>query len=1131
MRSKATPRVLMSARRSPNSKGFTIASAAPVNARAAKAPAVGQADAGSELPRYFLRSHARQLLQGQHLAEKRKLEARESSSGKRRRLESPPEQAKPAEDPEAASPGQRRSQGPPHGRPSSRWCGSRHCSSESSVQDSPPAPVNAQADSEPPRYFLRSHARQVSHEHVAEKRKLEARGKSSGKRCLWSPPEQAQPTEDPASASPGQHCSQGLPHGRPSSRWCGSRHCSSESSVQDSPPAPVNAQADSEPPRYFLRSHARQVSHEHVAEKRKLEARGKSSGKRCLWSPPEQAQPTEDPASASPGQHCSQGLPHGRPSSRWCGSRHCSSESSVQDSPPAPVNAQADSEPPRYFLRSHARQVSHEHVAEKRKLEARGKSSGKRCLWSPPEQAQPTEDPASASPGQHCSQGLPHGRPSSRWCGRRLYSPESSVQDSPSPSRRQRRDALAWRLWREKLARLRKRLAVFGPRPSSGMLSSACSTTAPAVGLSGSSGGENSSGKRGRLESPPEQAKPAEDPEAASPGQRRSQGPPHDTNGLLGPSLSTTGGSSPSCSLGYEGAPVPQGYLGRRPSHIGDQAGPSGCSRFLRRTPPHQAVSELDEASRATLQEELSPTLSCRKLAATDTRDTNGLLGPSLSTTGGSSPSCSLGYEGAPVPQGYLGRRPSHIGDQAGPSGCSRFLRRTPPHQAVSELDEASRATLQEELSPTLSCRKLAATDTRGRPSSRWCGRRLYSPESSVQDSPSPSRRQRRDALAWRLWREKLARLRKRLAVFGPRPSSGMLSSACSTTAPAVGLSGSSGEENSSGKRGRLESPPEQAKPVEDPEAASPGQRRSQGPPHDTNGLLGPSLSTTGGSSPSCSLGYEGAPVPQGYLGRRPSHIGDQAGPSECSRFLRRTPPHQAVSELDEASRATLQEELSPTLSCRKLAATDTRVSAGLSTTFTLLPGMDTKMRLRERGLQPRQLKESSTQTLSAGLSPTFTLLPGMDTKMRLRERGLQPRQLKESSTQTLSAGLSPTFTLLPGMDTKMRLRERGLQPRQLKESSTQTLSAGLSPTFTLLPGMDTKMRLRERGLQRHEVKDSSTQTWFDCPLGKSFKPAGSAAMMRLLEQPLVREEDVIFTKMPTEDGHGETGVTFGHYF
>ncbi|XP_075739562.1 uncharacterized protein LOC142785024 isoform X6 [Rhipicephalus microplus] len=1205
MRSKATPRVLMSARRSPNSKGFTIASAAPVNARAAKAPAVGQADAGSELPRYFLRSHARQLLQGQHLAEKRKLEARESSSGKRRRLESPPEQAKPAEDPEAASPGQRRSQGPPHGRPSSRWCGSRHCSSESSVQDSPPAPVNAQADSEPPRYFLRSHARQVSHEHVAEKRKLEARGKSSGKRCLWSPPEQAQPTEDPASASPGQHCSQGLPHGRPSSRWCGSRHCSSESSVQDSPPAPVNAQADSEPPRYFLRSHARQVSHEHVAEKRKLEARGKSSGKRCLWSPPEQAQPTEDPASASPGQHCSQGLPHGRPSSRWCGSRHCSSESSVQDSPPAPVNAQADSEPPRYFLRSHARQVSHEHVAEKRKLEARGKSSGKRCLWSPPEQAQPTEDPASASPGQHCSQGLPHGRPSSRWCGRRLYSPESSVQDSP---------------------------------------------TAPAVGLSGSSGGENSSGKRGRLESPPEQAKPAEDPEAASPGQRRSQGPPHDTNGLLGPSLSTTGGSSPSCSLGYEGAPVPQGYLGRRPSHIGDQAGPSGCSRFLRRTPPHQAVSELDEASRATLQEELSPTLSCRKLAATDTRgrpssrwcgrrlyspessvqdspspsrrqrrdalawrlwreklarlrkrlavfgprpssgmlssacsttapavglsgssggenssgkrgrlesppeqakpaedpeaaspgqrrsqgpphDTNGLLGPSLSTTGGSSPSCSLGYEGAPVPQGYLGRRPSHIGDQAGPSGCSRFLRRTPPHQAVSELDEASRATLQEELSPTLSCRKLAATDTRGRPSSRWCGRRLYSPESSVQDSPSPSRRQRRDALAWRLWREKLARLRKRLAVFGPRPSSGMLSSACSTTAPAVGLSGSSGEENSSGKRGRLESPPEQAKPVEDPEAASPGQRRSQGPPHDTNGLLGPSLSTTGGSSPSCSLGYEGAPVPQGYLGRRPSHIGDQAGPSECSRFLRRTPPHQAVSELDEASRATLQEELSPTLSCRKLAATDTRVSAGLSTTFTLLPGMDTKMRLRERGLQPRQLKESSTQTLSAGLSPTFTLLPGMDTKMRLRERGLQPRQLKESSTQTLSAGLSPTFTLLPGMDTKMRLRERGLQPRQLKESSTQTLSAGLSPTFTLLPGMDTKMRLRERGLQRHEVKDSSTQTWFDCPLGKSFKPAGSAAMMRLLEQPLVREEDVIFTKMPTEDGHGETGVTFGHYF
>ncbi|KAL3225550.1 hypothetical protein MRX96_049193 [Rhipicephalus microplus] len=50
---------------------------------------------------------------------------------------------------------------------------------------------------------------------------------------------------------------------------------------------------------------------------------------------------------------------------------------------------------------------------------------------------------------------------------------------------------------------------------------------APAVGLSCSSGGENSRGKRRRLESPPEQAKPAEDPEAASPDQRRSQGPPH----------------------------------------------------------------------------------------------------------------------------------------------------------------------------------------------------------------------------------------------------------------------------------------------------------------------------------------------------------------------------------------------------------------------------------------------------------------------------------------------------------------------------------------------------------------------------------------------------------------------------
>ncbi|KAL3225092.1 hypothetical protein MRX96_004675 [Rhipicephalus microplus] len=77
---------------------------------------------------------------------------------------------------------------------------------------------------------------------------------------------------------------------------------------------------------------------------------------------------------------------------------------------PAVNQADAESEPPRYFLRSHARQVSQEPVAEKRKLEARGKSSGKmRCLWSPPEQAQPMEDLVSASPGQHCSQGLPHG--------------------------------------------------------------------------------------------------------------------------------------------------------------------------------------------------------------------------------------------------------------------------------------------------------------------------------------------------------------------------------------------------------------------------------------------------------------------------------------------------------------------------------------------------------------------------------------------------------------------------------------------------------------------------------------------------------------------------------------------------
>ncbi|XP_075739767.1 uncharacterized protein LOC142785203 [Rhipicephalus microplus] len=275
MRSKATPRVLMSARRSPNSKGFTIASAAPVNARAAKAPAVGQADAGSELPRYFLRSHARQLLQGQHLAEKRKLEARESSSGKRRRLESPFEQAKPAEDPEAASPGQRRSQGPPHGRPSSRWCGRRHCSPESSVQDSPSLPRRRRQD---------------------------------------------------------------------------------------------------------------------------------------------------------------------------------------------------------------------------------------------------------ALPRRRRQDALPRRR----------------RQDALS--RRRREDALALRLWREELPRIQKRLAaVFGPGPSPGMLSSACSTIAsvnaraakaPAVGLSCSSGGEKSRGKRRRLESPPEQAKPAEDPEAAIPGQRRSQGPPHGTVAL-----------------------------------------------------------------------------------------------------------------------------------------------------------------------------------------------------------------------------------------------------------------------------------------------------------------------------------------------------------------------------------------------------------------------------------------------------------------------------------------------------------------------------------------------------------------------------------------------------------------------
>ncbi|KAL3181858.1 hypothetical protein MRX96_008160 [Rhipicephalus microplus] len=53
------------------------------------APAVNQADAGSKAPRYFLRSHARQVSQ-EHVADKRKLEARWKSSGKMRRLGSPP---------------------------------------------------------------------------------------------------------------------------------------------------------------------------------------------------------------------------------------------------------------------------------------------------------------------------------------------------------------------------------------------------------------------------------------------------------------------------------------------------------------------------------------------------------------------------------------------------------------------------------------------------------------------------------------------------------------------------------------------------------------------------------------------------------------------------------------------------------------------------------------------------------------------------------------------------------------------------------------------------------------------------------------------------------------------------------
>ncbi|KAL3209911.1 hypothetical protein MRX96_037553 [Rhipicephalus microplus] len=84
-------------------------STAPVNARAAKAPAVGQADAGSELPHYFLRSHARQLLQGQHtLLRSKSLRPGRTAVARGGAWRAPPEKAKPADDPKAASPGQRR---------------------------------------------------------------------------------------------------------------------------------------------------------------------------------------------------------------------------------------------------------------------------------------------------------------------------------------------------------------------------------------------------------------------------------------------------------------------------------------------------------------------------------------------------------------------------------------------------------------------------------------------------------------------------------------------------------------------------------------------------------------------------------------------------------------------------------------------------------------------------------------------------------------------------------------------------------------------------------------------------------------------------------------------------------------
>ncbi|KAH7934613.1 hypothetical protein HPB51_029024 [Rhipicephalus microplus] len=301
---------------------FISHSAAPVNARAAKAPAVGQADAGSELPRYFLRSQARQLLQGQHVAEKRKLEASENSSGKRRRLETPGISAIGMEGIPScvhrnASPGSSASSGRPG---SSRWL---------AIQGSVVNLFTLQAT--PPAQFMYALAIQTS---MAASRK-ESACKRPGK--LLSDEEiQELLFQSDIDLSDDDDVLD-VPR---SSSECSGSSSDDDDEVEDDTPAshnvqgrgpiwkaadtaPVNAraakapavgQADagSELPRYFLRSHARQLLQgQHLAEKRKLEARESSSGKRRrLESPPEQAKPAEDPEAASPGQRRSQGPPH-----------------------------------------------------------------------------------------------------------------------------------------------------------------------------------------------------------------------------------------------------------------------------------------------------------------------------------------------------------------------------------------------------------------------------------------------------------------------------------------------------------------------------------------------------------------------------------------------------------------------------------------------------------------------------------------------------------------------------------------------------------------------------------------------------------------------------------------------------